>query len=376
MRKKIAFYVESMVVGGAEKVLIDMVNHLDPEKYEISVISIFRHSVYSDYTFQFDSFFAKHIRYCWLIDNKNRLQYKMFNHAFAQGKGKKLYHKYIREKYDVEVAFYEGFPTAFLSYSDNPDSRKIAWLHTDNRRLYQGKTQSQLDKIRKIYEAYDIVAGVSDSVTDSFRAYFPDVKTTTVYNLIDEEAIMEKAEEVCIPEPNQRTRFLTVGRLIPVKGYDRFLYCIKKLHDEGYPVEAQMIGDGSCRGELEEIIKENRMESYVQLLGMQSNPYPYMKAADYLVCSSLAEGFSTVVLEALVSKLPVLTTDCSGMREIFGEYECGIISENSVEGIYSMMRKVLDEPDCHQRFVSQIILHRGVFSIQERLKAYDTLFEG
>ena len=376
MRKKIAFYVESMVVGGAEKVLIDLVNHLDPEKYEISVISIFRHSVYTDYTFQFDSFFAKHIRYCWLIDNKNRLQYKMFNHAFAQGKGKKLYHKYIREKYDIEVAFYEGFPTAFLSYSDNPDSRKIAWLHTDNHRLYQGKTQSQLDKMRKIYEAYDIVAGVSDSVIDSFHAYFPDMKTTTVYNLVDEQAIMERAEEDCIPKPDRGTRFLTVGRLIPVKGYDRFLYCMKKLHDEGYGVEAQMIGDGFCRNKLEKIISENHMEPYVQMLGMQNNPYPFMKAADYLVCSSLAEGFSTVVLEALVCGLPVLATECAGMREIFGEYECGVISDNSDEGIYMMMRKILDEPDCHQRFVSQISQRRHFFTIQERLKAYDLLFEG
>lgn len=70
-KKKVAFYIESMIVGGAEKVLIDLVNNLNPKKYEVTVIALFKKSVYSDYCFQFEDGFLPHVKYKYLIDNTN-----------------------------------------------------------------------------------------------------------------------------------------------------------------------------------------------------------------------------------------------------------------------------------------------------------------
>ena len=82
MKKKVAFYIESMIVGGAEKVLIDLVNHLDPNQFEVWVIAMFKKSVYSNYEFQFSEQFNVNINYTFLIDNSNQWKYKAFNFLF------------------------------------------------------------------------------------------------------------------------------------------------------------------------------------------------------------------------------------------------------------------------------------------------------
>ena len=74
--------------------------------------------------------------------------------------------------------------------------------------------------------------------------------------------------------------------------------------------------------------------------GFQSNPYSYMKRSDLYVCSSYVEGFSTVVSEAVILGIPVVTTESSGMREILGDSEYGLITENSDESLYQGMKKM------------------------------------
>lgn len=68
-----------------------------------------------------------------------------------------------------------------------------------------------------------------------------------------------------------------------------------------------------------------------------------MAASDLYVCPSYVEGFSTVVSEAVILGLPVVTTECSGMKEILGESEYGLITENTEEALYEGMKKILSD---------------------------------
>ena len=90
----------------------------------------------------------------------------------------------------------------------------------------------------------------------------------------------------------------------------------------------------------------------MQLLGFQENPYPYIKAADLVVCSSRYEGLSTVITEALILGKPVVTSNCTGMRELLGESQFGLITEDSVQGIYLGMKQMLDDPALHAQYAA------------------------
>ena len=62
MKKRVMFMVESMMVGGAERVLINLVNSLDPNKYDITVIAVFKNGVYPDYPCVFKDAWAPHVK--------------------------------------------------------------------------------------------------------------------------------------------------------------------------------------------------------------------------------------------------------------------------------------------------------------------------
>lgn len=374
--KKIAFYIESMVVGGAEKVLIDLVNHMDYSRYDVTVIAIFKHSVYSDYTFQFENFFNPQVHYKTLVDNGNSLRYLLFNYAYAHMNKRTLYSWLIKEQYDVEIAFYEGLPTEFVSFSTNSRSRKLTWLHTDNTRLYKNSTAQVIAQKHAIYQKYDQILGVSSQVCQSFRKYFPDIDVKVAYNVYDVDQIQQKSQYPLNWARSQETEFLTVGRLIEIKGYDRLIHVCHRLNQEGFHFHVTMLGDGGLRETLETAVREYALTDRISFLGMQQNPYAFMSRSDYFLCTSYSEGFSTVGVEAILCELPFLTTNCSGMREIFGHEQCGIICDNSEDGIYAMMKQVLTHRENRKQFVEACKRRKAFFQTEVRVSAICDLLEG
>ena len=114
------------------------------------------------------------------------------------------------------------------------------------------------------------------------------------------------------------------GRLTQVKGYDRLVRVCAKLRDMGYEFSVAILGKGEEEENIKKLISENSLEERIKLLGFQENPHKFIRNSDVFVCSSYAEGYSTAVSEAVILGVPVVTTECSGMREIFGDEECGI----------------------------------------------------
>lgn len=138
-------------------------------------------------------------------------------------------------------------------------------------------------------------------------------------------------------------------------------------------MELWILGDGSERAVLEQYIEEHHLQERVSLLGFQPNPYKYLAAGDLFVCSSLAEGYSTAVAEALILGLPVVTTDCSGMSELLRNGECGIITDNNEEALYEGMKQVLNTPDM-LKFYTEKAKERGMdFSVDRLIEPFENL---
>lgn len=164
--------------------------------------------------------------------------------------------------------------------------------------------------------------------------------TCTIYNPIDIEAISKKAGERT-KHDDGTFRMISIGRLVPQKGYDRLLHIVRQLHEDGHQLNLLILGEGEERKSLEQYICENKMQSYVTLPGFDKNPYRHLVNSDLFVCSSRAEGFSLVIAEAMALGVPVLSTYCSGPNELLGEGKYGMLVKNTEEDLYQGLKAVL-----------------------------------
>ena len=345
---KILFFIDSIAGGGAEKVLRNLVNNMDQDKFDITVQTI-------DYA-PAEKYLRKEVRYKSINRFRNPLLKKMYQYWIRLcAELKILYPLYIKDDYDIEVAYLECGPTKIIASSTNKKAVKIAWVHCDLEKK-EGFTDS-IEKSKKYYEKYDKIVCVSENVKQSFERLFgQDPEPVVLYNVNDEKEILEKAER---PVPFQRKGtgelLVAAGRLTRQKGFDRLIEACRLLRDRGYSFELWILGEGPERGSLEELIQRYRLDDRISLCGFVENPYPCIKKADILVCSSRYEGMSTVVTEGLILGKAIVTTACTGMDELLGESECGLITDNSINGIFKGIKSQLDNPQRKIYFSKQAV---------------------
>lgn len=373
-KKRILFLIESFIVGGAERVLIDIVNNLDADKYDITVCSVYKHSVYKGYDKTFDNPFKKHIHYKYVINNQIGWLYLLFNYLLNRIPNF-LYNILIGDKYDTVIAFYEGLPTYWIANAKLKKGKKIAWLHTSTKLSQQGKSKQEIAIQEIYYQQYSNIVGVSQGVIDSFIELFPSIRNVgVIYNPINSSLILEKASQ---PIPIKKTVYPTivsVGRMTEAKGYERWLKVLLRLKDKGFKFQSWIIGGGN-RNKHEQFVKENQLEDYVKFLGHIDNPYPYIATADWMACPSLLEGLSTVVLESIVLGKAILATDCPGMKELLGESENGIVCENNEAAIEIAVEKLLNTPSLQKEFESFTQIHKQNFELQKSINQIETLID-
>lgn len=373
--KKIVFFIECLEGGGAEKALTELVENMDKNNYDITVVT---ESNGEMYTARVAS--ASNLRYLvkkcnperFFHYNLNRLLYRFINTA-----PRKLLHKIIiGNKYDIEVACCEGFATRLIANSTNKNSKKVAFVHTDmQNNHWTGIHYKNFEEELSCYNKFDTISCVSESVAEAFRKTFGMTDPVVVnHNPINTNDIIAKAQEPLISLVPDCPQLIGVGRLCAVKAFDRLLRIAKQLKEEGYKFNLQILGKGEKEQELEQYIIENGLSSCVRLIGFQPNPYPYIVNADFFVCSSLAEGFNTAVVECIVLETPVITTDCAGMKDAFGKKECGIICKNSEDALLEAIRNVLDNPHCLNEFSSNCRERASYFDIIECVKNIENMF--
>ena len=375
--KKVLFFLESLSGGGAEKVLTDIVRNLDPAKFEVTVCTVSDEGIYQ-------SRVEEKVRYRSFLKQRDvrsggikKFLYRVKCKLIYTLPAAWVYRWLFREKYDVECAFIEGFATKLIAASSNFRSRKLAWVHTDmERNPYAQKSFRNQEKHTGTYRRYDSIYCVSQSVKEVFRKMILDDERVTVqYNPVDSAEVQRKGREEIDILPNSRLQLGTIGRLTEQKGFIRLLDCLGKLRRENPDFSLWIMGEGTQRLELEKQIADYSLENNVRLLGFQENPYKYMDKCDAFVCSSYAEGFSTAATEALILGKPVFTTECAGMRELFGNEQCGEIVENSDEALEMMMRKLLSGEWKPEVYLDSVRRRAEDFDIKKRMAEIEALLD-
>ena len=357
---KILFFIDSISGGGAEKVLRNLVNNMDQSKFEITVQTI------NDFG-KIDTWLKDGIRYKTINKFKNRILNRLYQFWIRLcAELKIIYSLYIRDNYDIEVAYLECGPTKIIASSTNKKAVKIAWVHCD-----LGKKEGVVDsinKIQKYYEKYDKIVCVSEEVQLGFQKLFgTKFKTIVENNVIDEEEVLSGAsEQIEWDSKNGQKRLLAVGRLVQQKNFTYLIDTCAKLKDADFSFQLIILGEGPERHKLEKQINELNIWDCIKLQGFCANPYPYMREADIIICSSLYEGISTVVQEALILGKPIVTTPCTGMEELLGESEYGVIAENTQDGLYKALVRLFNSEELLDQYRYKAAI-RGKFYWKKRI---------
>jgi glycosyltransferase involved in cell wall biosynthesis len=392
--KKILFLIHTLRGGGAEKALVDLVNSMNPHKFDITVMTVINSGKYIrelnpniTYKYIFKEFVDNSINnrktMKSVISNiKLKLYYKYFWKVMSS---KMIYKKYIKERYDVEVSFLEGITAKIISSSINKNSKKICWIHTD---LTKNKKTKMFFKDKKqeweCYSRFDKIICVSNNVKKCFLKEFSldDYKKAIVrYNPIDIKTIKNKStiDYKCVNRlirDNEKEKVIcSIGRLEKLKGYDNLLKAHKKLIDNGISNKLIILGEGSQHKVLQKYINDNNLKNSVKLVGFINNPYPYLKNSDIYVCSSHFEGLNISVCEAIVLGKPVIVTKDTGLEDIIGSNnEHGIIVNSNVDGLYSGMKEMLNNENMYLNYIKESIKLTPIFELKKNVRKIEKIF--
>ncbi len=141
--------------------------------------------------------------------------------------------------------------------------------------------------------------------------------------------------------PTKKKFILSVGRLTKQKNYEYLIYEIKDFLIKNKNYDYIIIGDGEDKKYLEKLVTNLNLKERIFLLGHQSNPFFYMKKASFLIMSSLWEEVGFVLVEAALSNLVVISSDCpNGPKEFLSNGDAGFLYKSNKKG---ELKRILDD---------------------------------
>jgi len=223
------------------------------------------------------------------------------------------------------------------------------------------KRFKMINDFRKIYNKKNIIT-VSEGIKNNFLKFNFDVNfITTIYNPFDEERILKMSNEFDVKDKDY---IVHVASLRKVKRQDILLKAYKKAN---LKEKLLIIGDGKEKDNLIKLSKKLKIENKVKFLGLKENPYPYIKNAKLFVLSSEAEGLPTVLIESLILKTPIVSTNCnSGPREILiKELSLYLAKVNDIDDLADKIKRALIfypkiNKDYYQKFLDKNILNQYI----------------
>lgn len=374
MKKKLLFLIHALNPAGAQRVLLELVNNLDFDRFDVTVQTIYDHGELIE---QLDS----RIRYRSIIRTKQPLLRRVYGTWLRRvATPTYIYRHYVGDGYDYAVAFLEGECTRIISGCRNPNTKTIAWVHADFEKLFVcNRVFKNTEEHKQAYRTFDKIVCVSKGSKRGFLYRFGDDwgdRLVVRYNIIDGERIATASQkEAALPMPKDVFSIVSVGNLRPEKGYDRLLPICRRLVDEGYRFHLTVIGGGSEYDNIVKQLEELRLQDTVTLFGNQNNPYCYMKQADLFLLGSYSESFGVVLAEAMMLDVPAVAADSAGVCEVLDDGKYGIILPNTAEGIYEGLKRVLEDPSILDEYRERLPQRKAFFDKENALNAILELFE-
>lgn len=346
--RKLLFLTWSVSYGyGTEKSLADVLNRFDRERYEISVLPLFKYAE--------STIFRDHIR---ILDSLIDYTAEGFDEEAALKRYYELlgdplrFNQLVREKYDCVIACNHNAPSYFASYLKG--GAKVLWIRgdmseLDYRKLKEGtseyrRVRQEYDMQANVLKSFDAIAVISDVVQQTLADLFGVTENVVkISNSVDTEKLRRLCrEKVTLPD---KKLFTTLGRLDYNKNQILLLKAARLVRKERDDFMIYLLGDGDDREKLETYIRENGLSDNAKILGFIENPYPYVKNSIATVLTSLSEGFSLVLVESVMLGTPIISTDVGVARELVERYDCGDLVPYGEKELAAVLLRYLDRYD-------------------------------
>lgn len=387
--KKILFVMHALGYGGAERALINLLNELPANRFEVDVL-LFK---------QQGALMAQLPDWVRLIEAPEALRClygpvkkagkyalakvlgslggKVFRHSYKASMAWRWRHVYgrliprLNTHYDVAVAF-TGVEIQYFVADCVDATRKVVFIHND----YRTAGYVAEDDVRSLGQM-DHIVSISPKCVDVLKEVFPQYAARMLYleNINSSAVIRARAQE---SEPaefiHDGKNILSIGRLGAQKGFDMAIDAAALLKADGMKFRWFVLGEGADRQKLEKQIAERNLTEEFVLLGVRDNPYPYIRRCDVLVQSSRYEGKSVVLDETKMLCVPIVATAYPTVADQVKDGAEGIITPMLPEGIADGVKRMLTSPELCNSVVQYLQVHE--YGNQREVEKYIKLLDG
>ena len=375
--KKIIFVIDSLHCAGAEKSLTTLLSLLDYSKYDVDLqlfgyggaleelvpkeVNILKPMEY----IKFSSLSTKNA----VIKSLKNMNFKMLNsrlkfslairkNNYSNAQKARVYWQKVsnvieknNKEYDIAISYAQGVPTFYVAEKVCA-KKKLAWVNVsykleDEDRVFQ----------EQFYDKYNKIVAVSDSAKNIFLETFPKYtnKLEIIYDINDANFIRRMSEQGQSYNDNYTgLRILTIGRLANQKGYDIALEACKILKEKEIEFKWYSLGIGPLKEEIEKYINENNLENNFKLLGVKSNPYPFIRDCDIYVQTSRFEGFGIAIAEARMLNKPVVTTRFDAVYNQMKDRKNGLVVDMNSQGIVNGILELINNKELTNEIISYL----------------------
>jgi glycosyltransferase involved in cell wall biosynthesis len=372
-KKHILFYIGSLAGGGAERVLINILQHLDRNKFECFLLV---HKLKGEYTSSIPE------------------DVKIFERSGIDGirnifsNISTLNDIVDKEEIDLVLSFMDNTNRALmrasifgkstfktiLSVHNNPTKKVFKEHHFIYNLL-------RFTEINLLYRLADKVVSVSEGIRKEFQRtwHLGTNNFTVIYNPIDIKKVQAKAMEAArLPwnEPINFKLICSIGRFVPQKGYSDLIDVFNEVRKK-IPAKLLILGQGNLKNEIKSKISALNLNDHVYLPGFVENPWAYLKTSDLYLSTSYWEGHPLSIVEAMACSLPVVATDCNyGPSEIIMNGSGALAPVGDVKQITNEVLRLLKLDEEGRIKLSKKVQKRANdFDVSIIVKKYEKMFD-
>ena len=356
MKRKVLFVVHQLNLGGVQKALISALNALDYSDNEVTLYirinrtdllpqvnrNVSKIIINQDTTKYYRKPYAIWLQLLLKINNSQKTKQKL-NDYIISSQMKYEKERYFSDdvEYDLAVSYIQSHTAKFVDENVKA-KRKVMFYH--------GSTDEFHDVNETAMQHFERIYCVSKGAQKAVQGFYPQYadKIDCLENYVDAESVRQKANEFVPNYPKDKLILCSCGRITPVKGYDLAVVAAEILKKSGLDFKWYFVGDGADRLKIELLISEKQLAGFIEITGLQDNPYPYIKNCDIYIQPSYEESYGLTIIEAQILGKTIVSTATVGGQSIINDGENGVIADINAESIAQKINLVYQDKDLQQ----------------------------
>lgn len=394
MIKKIVFRSGSLRMGGLERVLVEVLQNMNLNKYQLNLIieddsgkeNIFLKDIPQGIKVYFlkpEKLMRKTEKY---REQKRNIFYKLMYNYMMWYERKIVFKNTLKALKDIgDVDLFIDFDWGATKYIEKlPVKKSVVWIHNSIPKLL-GNRNKKIERFGKRLSKYDKVVAICEDMKEEIEKIYPYLKgkVEKVYNPFNFERIEKLGEDISALTSEQKELLkekycVAVSRLDTVqKDYETLLKAFQNCRDRVEDLKLFIVGDGPDRQEIENMVEKYNLQGRVRLLGLQKNPYIWMKNSQFFVHSSKYEGLPTVLIEAMILDKAIISSDCpTGPREILESGKSGILYPvGDYESLAKEMENLINSREKREDILKNTGIRKKDFHSRKVIGEYEKIID-